>query len=318
MSAAPERAPRAGAPADVWIDTDTAIGVPGADIDDGLALIQAFHSPELRVRGVSSVFGNAPLDRTHPIATAVTRRFGPKGLRVARGAASAGELASSCEAVDAIASALRERPLHVVALGPVTNIGSLLALHPELAERILSIVMVAARRPGQRFLSHRDQPVPFPDLNFDCDPPAMQILLDATPRLVFAPWEVSSHVWLEPADMDRLERESRSGAYVAEHARPWLNVWQRELRAPGFNPFDTLAVAAVTHPHLLERFACRVWIEEGPNDTAPPSQRTPGATKPHLLVAPDPRGDDRRAEYCHRPSPDFKPMLLERLARRPT
>ena len=56
------------APLDVWIDTDTAIGVPGADVDDGLALVQAFHSPELVVRGVSSVYGNAPLESTHPIA----------------------------------------------------------------------------------------------------------------------------------------------------------------------------------------------------------------------------------------------------------
>ncbi len=66
--------------AEVWIDTDTAIGVPGADVDDGLALIQAFHSPELRVRGVSAVFGNAPLATTHPIASEVVERFGPPAV----------------------------------------------------------------------------------------------------------------------------------------------------------------------------------------------------------------------------------------------
>ena len=56
-------------PKNVWIDTDPAVGIPGADVDDGLALIQAFHSPEMRVRGVSAVFGNAPLEQTFPIAT---------------------------------------------------------------------------------------------------------------------------------------------------------------------------------------------------------------------------------------------------------
>ena len=45
----------------VWIDTDPAIGEKERDVDDGLALVQAFRSPELEIRGVSVVFGNAPL-----------------------------------------------------------------------------------------------------------------------------------------------------------------------------------------------------------------------------------------------------------------
>ena len=49
----------APAPVPVWIDTDPAIGESDRDVDDGLALIQAFHSPELDIRGVSVVFGNA-------------------------------------------------------------------------------------------------------------------------------------------------------------------------------------------------------------------------------------------------------------------
>ena len=51
----------AHAATDVWLDVDVAAGLPGRDVDDALALIHAFHSPELKVRGVSAVFGNAPL-----------------------------------------------------------------------------------------------------------------------------------------------------------------------------------------------------------------------------------------------------------------
>lgn len=299
---------------DVWIDTDTAIGVAGADIDDALALIQAFRSPEIAVRGVSSIFGNAPLEQTHVIARDVVERFGPGPLRVDRGAASAEELGTPSDAVAGMARALGEKPMHLLALGPLTNVATLLKLHPELDTQILSIVMVAARRPGQRFLSHPDQPIPFPDLNFDCDPLAMQVLLDATSDLIFAPWEVSSHVWILPEDLDLLQESGGAGAYVAEHARPWLEMWRRDLRAPGFNPFDTLAIAAITHPDWLEHFDCGVWIEPGPNDTAPSEEQARGATKPHLLVDPARRGALRSAQYCHRPNAAFKPMLLERLS----
>ena len=52
----------------VWVDTDPAIGEPERDVDDGFALVQAFRSPEIQIRGISVVFGNAPLDQGLSIA----------------------------------------------------------------------------------------------------------------------------------------------------------------------------------------------------------------------------------------------------------
>ena len=45
------------------IDTDMAFGSPCADIDDAVALLFAFSSPELCVKAVSAAGGNAPPDR---------------------------------------------------------------------------------------------------------------------------------------------------------------------------------------------------------------------------------------------------------------
>jgi inosine-uridine nucleoside N-ribohydrolase len=286
---------------DVWIDTDTAIGVEGADVDDGLALVQAFNSPEIVLRGVSAVFGNAPLAETFPIAARVVERFGPPGLGVARGAASAGELGEANDAVAAMAAALAARRLTILAIGPLTNLGSLLLRHPEVVSRIESIVCVAGRRPGQVFRSAPAQREPFPDLNFECDPEAMRIVVESGAPLVLAPWEVSSGVWLEAGDLERLARAGAAGAWLAERSRPWLAMWRREFGATGFNPFDSLAVAWLTHPDLLEHFPARVWIEE----------RAGGGT-PHLLV--EETSDAPRAIYCHRARPALKAMLLERLA----
>jgi len=307
---------------DVWIDTDPAIGVPKCDVDDGLALIQAFHSPELCIRGVSAVFGNAPLSKAFPIAREIVERFGPPGLSVYAGASAATDLGRSTDATRALASALEERRTTILALGPVTNVATLLQQRPELASRIESIVVVAARRPGQRFFSCESQPIPFPDFNFECDPDGMRVLLDSPPPLVFAPWELSSHVWITGEDLDRLARESASGTYVAESARSWLALWETDLQAPGFNPFDTLAVGVLTHPDWVEGFDARVWIEEGAPDR--PAVEADGAAAPRLeerkpyLVA-DASGLDRPgarpARYCFRPRTAFKEMLLERLAR---
>src|ERR687897_1658469 len=110
----------------VWIDTDPAVGEPERDVDDGLALIQAFNSPELAIRGISVVFGNAPLDRGLPIARQLVRDFGPPGVRVFAGAAAAGDLGTETEASRALTGALRSEPLTILALGPATNVATVL------------------------------------------------------------------------------------------------------------------------------------------------------------------------------------------------
>ena len=79
-------------PQPVWIDTDPAVGVTDRDVDDGFALLQAFHSPEIALRGVSIVFGNAPLAQAWPIGLRIVGRFGPPAVRAYRGAARASDL----------------------------------------------------------------------------------------------------------------------------------------------------------------------------------------------------------------------------------
>lgn len=49
----------------VVIDTDISMGIPGRDVDDGLAVIFALNSPEIDIKGITKVYGNAPLDKVN-------------------------------------------------------------------------------------------------------------------------------------------------------------------------------------------------------------------------------------------------------------
>ncbi|HUP25559.1 MAG TPA: nucleoside hydrolase [Thermoanaerobaculia bacterium] len=296
-------------PIPVWLDVDPAIGIENGEVDDGLAMIQAFHSPEIAVRGVSVVYGNTTFENAVPIARELVERFGAPGLGVFPGAADAAQLGVETEAVRALASALERERLTVLALGPVTNVGSLLRLRPELAERIDRVVVVAGRRIGQSFRVPGGTHTPFRDFNFELDPVAMQVILESSVPLELAPWEVSSHVWLRAEDMAALAERSDSGRFVAERTASWLARWKQNLDADGFNPFDTLAVGWVTHPTMIEWSEVAVWIEEGEDDVSPGS----GARKPYLLVDPE-RDGGRRARYAHRPMSEFQALLVDRLA----
>src|SRR6185295_18269982 len=126
----PMAAAQGTTPVPVWIDTDPAVGVADRDVDDGFALLQAFRSPEIVVRGVSVVFGNAPLAQAWPIGLRIVGRFGPPSVRAYRGAAKAADLGTENAATRALAAALRREPLVILVLGPATNLATVLKNHP--------------------------------------------------------------------------------------------------------------------------------------------------------------------------------------------
>ncbi len=297
---------------DVWLDVDVAAGLPNRDVDDALALIQAFNSPELNIRGVSAVFGNAPLADGLPIAREVVEKFGPAGLTVHPGAASNAELGQTNDAVTAMAAALQAKPLVLLALGPLTNVGSLLKLHPESHERIESIVVVAARRPGQRFTYPTAGGASFRDFNFENDVEATRTILDSKIPLVFAPWEVSSHVWITPDDLARNATYGGSGLWIYEKSLPWAEMWIARFKTVGFNPFDTLAVGWVTHPQWMKSMPVTVTIEDLPDDTVNPAHG-PAPLKAYLLVH-ESDAATARATYLYEPLPAFSRLLHERLS----
>ena len=310
-------APAAPARVSVWIDTDPALGEPERDVDDGLALVQAFHSPELDVRGVSVVFGNAPLDRGLPIARRLIRAFGPPRLRAFRGAASAAEARVETEASRALAAALRTTPLTILALGPATNVATALTKHPELAQRVTRIIAVAGRRPGQRFTTGTSNARGHRDFNFELDPHSFQALLDSKVEMVLAPFEISSKIWLTGSDLDRLAASSAAASRaIVPPARAWLSLWTRLFGVDGFNPFDTLAIA---YAISSEGFACETLparIETLPDDvTEPGVQGVKVARKPYLLASKDLSGVAARVTYCSTAPSTFKDDLLTRLSR---
>ena len=299
---------RAGIP--VWIDTDPSVARGGHEVDDGFALIQAFRSPALSVRGVSVVFGNAPLVNAFPIGQRLVREFGSSGMPVYRGAVSGNDLGLETEASRALEAALAKEELIVIALGPVTNVATVLRNHPELARRVKQIVAVAGRRPQQRFVTQATAR-PFRDFNFELDAPAFQVLLDSNVPLVLAPWEVSSKVWLGEQDLSTLRSKDAALSWVLDAAADWLQFWRKNLGTQGFNPFDTLAVGYVISSVGFHCEQLPAAIQRLPDDTVPQNAAsTP--EKPYLLV-------DRKLAsktpvlYCFDPPPDFSAALVRQL-----
>ena len=294
----------------VWIDTDPSVARGGHEVDDGLALLQAFRSSALSIRGISAVFGNAPLDQAFPIGQHLVRDFGPAGMKVHRGAASAQDLGRETEASRALEAALEHEELTVIAIGPVTNLGTVVKNHPELAKRITKVIAVAGRRPHQRF-SAQPSAKPFRDFNFEMDAPAFQAILDSKVPLVLTPWEISSKVWLGEKDLASLRTNNPSGSWVWDAAEDWLKFWRQNLGTAGFNPFDTLAVGYAADPDGFQCEQLPVAIERLPDDV---DAKNP--EKPYLMADRHLRSASS-ALYCYEAPTGFAAALVQRIGHFP-
>jgi inosine-uridine nucleoside N-ribohydrolase len=235
----------------VWIDTDPAITAGNGEVDDAFALIQALRSPELEIIGISAVFGNTDIDHSYAMAQEITKRAGCSDVSVYRGCGEAGDGVPNA-ATKALGVALADGPLTIAALGPLTNIAAALAHRDAALENVSEIIFVGGRRSGLEFRATPAQEEPFQDLNFELDPHAAATLLSLGVPITLAGWEVSARMWLTPADLDRLSAQGDACAqWLAQSARKWQAEWQRNFAAPGFTPFDTLAIGWMLAPELF-------------------------------------------------------------------
>jgi inosine-uridine nucleoside N-ribohydrolase len=305
------RSQASGGRLQVWIDADPSIAPGGHEVDDGFALIQGFHSPELDIQGISTVFGNADLPKAFSIAKEIVSRFGPKGLQVYEGASSANQLSEETPASRALADALSRTEMTLLALGPVTNISTVLKNHPELVRRIREVVVVAGRQPEQHFRSSRKQTRPLRDLNFEMDPQSFQILLDSGVEIVLMPWEVSSKVWLREGDLKLLAKGNDATEWLWGPAEDWLHLWQKEFHLDAFNPSATLTVGYVLSPRWFQWEDFSVEIRSLPDDVNTDVRKD----KPYLLASKR-IASNRIVRYCYNVSPEFKKDLMKRLLQR--
>ena len=294
----------------VWIDTDPSVQQEGVhEVDDGFALVQAFRSKELQIRGVSVVFGNAPLEQAFPIGQEIMKRYGRSDVRLFKGAAGPADLREGNRSLASIGRCTTKGTADNSGAGPATNVATVVQKHPELIKRIEQIIAVAGRREGQR-LRPSDDVRSFRDFNFELDAAAFQVLLDSGVRLVLAPWEVSSKVWMTSNDLDELVKADARLGWLVKAARNWIDFWRRDLHTTGFNPFDSLAVAYAITPDSMKCDKVAMKIRQLPDDTAQSSS----ALKPYLLRVDVPSGTGA-ALYCYEASAGFKADLMKRLTR---
>lgn len=236
----------------VWIDTDPAIDAPWRETDDAFALIHAFHSPNLKIAGVSTSYGNASLATTSRVATDLVKRFSAAPLSVFKGANAASDIGRPTAAADALAAALKTEPrLTYVALAPLTNLATFHALHPELFDHIDRIVFVGGESSAEALRFGAGGWLKIHDANVVKDRAAMKQVLATAVPMILAPAENGAQVTIDREQMQRIAARGPAGAFLAGNTRAWLWFWTIALQHRGGALFDLFGMLALTNPDAV-------------------------------------------------------------------
>jgi len=237
--------------------------------DDALAIVLALARPELELLGVTTVAGNSTLGNTTRNALSVLTLLGRTDVPVAAGASRplarpletaphvhgasglegaalpAPAFAPAAEsAVELMARLVRDsdRPMTLVATGPLTNVAKLMRGHPELYDRLARVCLMGGSL-GEGNIT------PAAEFNFWVDPEAAAIVLAGSRPTVMMGLDVTHQALLTEADMARMEDLGTPPARVfADLLRFFARFHAERYGWDGAPIHDAVAVA-----HLLGR-----------------------------------------------------------------
>jgi len=257
-------------------------------VDDALALILAFHSPELDVKAVTGVNGNVPLEQVFENIQTVLSLIQPKNKPlIAKGADRPLKgkplYAHSVHGQDGlggvkidrkegkewwrfyagpgdelITKVARQYPdeMTLIAIGPLTNLALAIQKDPEGMRKLKEIVIMGgAVRTGGNITPHAE-------FNIFSDPLAVKIVLESGLPILLVPLDVTHQVSLTPQWTDqKVIPINNSFSKFAIEATEYDCTLHQFRNKELIHLHDPLAVGVVIHPDLVKKQKLSLTVE---------------------------------------------------------
>jgi len=283
----------------IIIDTDPGIGVPGADIDDGLAIILALMSPELNVEAITIVNGNVEMEEGTQNALRILELMDRKDIPVARGmdrplvrdmkpvrAAFNKVLHQGKDnfnqeplpslkpvaehAVDLLITKVMNYPneITVIAIGPLTNVAMAMLKEPRFAENMQELIVMGG---CATMLAQNMTTVA--EFNMYSDPDAAKIVFQSGAKITMVGLDVTMDVFFTRDHLQELRNyQSPLVEYIISRSEPWIDFlgkafpkWEKYQNGCALH--DPLAIGVVLDPSIVTIEKAYVDVETKSNLT---------------------------------------------------
>ncbi|WP_159023092.1 nucleoside hydrolase [Formosa sp. L2A11] len=296
----------------VWFDTDIMIGMPdnrAREVDDGITLIMALKQPEIEIVGISNI---TYVDYGYDVINKILN-WHNKGevIPVYKGSNLANDTGIENDATRALYKALKKEKLTILALGPMTNIATLVQNHPDIIPQIERVVICAARTPDLTFNPGHGKLNLF-DYNYEFDTQSMDVLLNTAVPLEFAGYEPSSYTFIGNIDLASLDMTNEADKWLFDIVQPWMEFNEKLFGIRGFIPFDCSTLGIVTHPEYFTYYEdIPIKVTYKKNDALVVQPDTP--SKKFLEVSYDFK-TKKKVKYARRALLGFEEKILETLS----
>lgn len=265
----------------VYVDTDVSLGTPGAEIDDGAALIFLLREKDVHVVSAGSVFGNAPLKdaalNLDRIFTWMNGEQIPLGMGAERplivdnrwfdewqsgygrtipwNPRSATSLATPL-----MIQTIRSHPgqVSILALGPLTNLALAVRLAPDIVPLTSQVIVMGGSFNVQN---------PAPEFNARSDPHAAQIVFNAGWDVVILGLDITRRVHFSRRDFSSLPDGHPAVELLRTQAPGWIDRvevmgWEKD----GCSLHDAVAAAFLVDETIFQTVESCVEVElDDPN-----------------------------------------------------
>ena len=256
----------------IIIDTDI-----GTDVDDAMAVALAALSPELKIEGITTVYGD--VDLRSKMAVKILHMLGRYDIPVMSGSKDVllrnrpmwwlghegdGLLTAVDDnleydkrnAIDFIIDMVMSNPgeITLIAIGPFTNLAIAIAKEPAVAQNVKDIIIMG----GSARLGHNASELEYIDHNTSCDPESAALLFASKAPITMCGYDVTRQVLMWEKDVERLEKTGDAlNISLAKMVRKWFEWWKRDFTAMN----DPLCIAMAFDPTFCQSIKMNVHVE---------------------------------------------------------
>ena len=260
----------------VYVDTDVGLGTPGAEIDDGAALIFLLRNPLIDVIGTGSVFGNVPVQDAYlnldRVLTWLDRGSIPRGLGAEKPLIEDTAWFESWQSGYGKTTPWNTRPapclaanlmidtihtyagqISILALGPLTNLALAIRLDPSIIPLTREVIVM-----GGSFNAESTAP----EFNVRCDPEAARIVFSAGWNVHILGLDITRRVHFSRRDFASLSDGNPAVALLRAQAPGWIDrMEEMGWEQNGCALHDAVAAAYLVDPTLFQTEQTSVEVE---------------------------------------------------------